>query len=228
MDPKLFGSAQAAVASAEQWKGVIQSPHFPIKAKRVIHLCMAGGPSHLETFDWKPELKALDGKPFPESFTKGQQLAQLQNTELKARGAFTEFKKCGKAGIEISNQFPHIQSVADDLCVIRSMQTEQINHDPAHAFMNTGSIIKGRPSMGSWLLYGLGADTDDLPGFIVFTSQGKSACNRSRRGNGRAASCRANFRASNFNPRATRCITSATQRASARARNGRSSRKSTG
>ena len=135
---------------------------------------MAGGPSHLETFDWKPELKRLDGKPFPESFTKGQQLAQLQNTELKARGAFTEFKKCGKAGIEISNQFPHIQTVADDLCVIRSMQTEQINHDPAHAFMNTGSIIKGRPSMGSWLLYGLGAETDSLPGFIVFTSQGKS------------------------------------------------------
>jgi hypothetical protein len=174
MDPKLFGSARAAAPAAGPSKGVIQTPHFPIKARRVIHLCMAGGPSHLETFDWKPELKALDGKPFPDSFTKGQQLAQLQNTELKARGAFTEFKKCGRAGLEISNIFPHLQTVADDLCVIRSMQTEQINHDPAHAFMNTGSIIKGRPSMGSWLLYGLGADTDDLPGFIVFTSQGKS------------------------------------------------------
>ena len=175
VDPKLFGSARAAAPAAnERWKGVLNPPHFPIKAKRVIHLCMAGGPSHLETFDWKPELKRLDGKPFPDSFTKGQQLAQLQNTELKARGAFTEFTKCGKSGIEISNQFPHIQTVADDLCVVRSMQTEQINHDPAHAFMNTGSIIKGRPSMGSWLLYGLGAETDSLPGFIVFTSQGKS------------------------------------------------------
>jgi hypothetical protein len=174
VDPKLFGSARAAGTAPERWKGVLNPPHFPIKAKRVIHLCMAGGPSHLETFDWKPALKALDGKPFPESFTKGQQLAQLQNTELKARGAFTEFKQCGQAGIYISNQFPHLQTIADDLCVIRSMQTEQINHDPAHAFMNTGSIIKGRPSMGSWLLYGLGADTDDLPGFIVFTSQGKS------------------------------------------------------
>ena len=173
-DSKLFGSARAATADPGKSKGVLNPPHFPIKAKRVIHLCMAGGPSHLETFDWKPELKRLDGKPFPESFTKGQQLAQLQNTELKARGAFTEFKKCGRSGIEISNIFPHIQTVADDLCVVRSMQTEQINHDPAHAFMNTGSIIKGRPSMGSWLLYGLGADTDDLPGFIVFTSQGKS------------------------------------------------------
>src|SRR6185503_16011078 len=142
---QLMGGAQA-----------VAFPHYKGRIRRVIHLCMAGGPSQFESFDWKPELKRLHDKPFPESFTKGQQLAQLQNTVLKARGPFTEFKKCGKAGIEISNQFPHIQSVADDLCVIRSMQTEQINHDPAHAFMNTGSIIKGRPSMGSWLLYEIG------------------------------------------------------------------------
>src|SRR5688572_6078642 len=102
--------ARAAEALTGKSHGLISPLHFPQKAKRVIHLCMAGGPSHLETFDWKPELKALDGKPFPDSFTKGQQLAQLQNTKLKARGAFAEFKKCGKAGIEISNLFPHIQS----------------------------------------------------------------------------------------------------------------------
>ena len=155
------------------WSGALKQAHFPVKAKRVIFLCMAGGPSQFETFDWKPQLKALDGQPFPESFTKGQQLAQLQNTVLKARGSFTEFHKHGKAGIEVSDLFPHIASVADELCVIRSMQTEQINHDTAHAFMNTGSIIKGRPSMGSWLLYGLGAETQDLPGFIVLNSQGK-------------------------------------------------------
>ncbi len=154
--------------------GIISPLHFPQKVKRVIHLCMAGGPSHLETFDWKPELKKLDGKAFPESFTKGQQLAQLQNTELKARGAFVEFKKHGQSGQEISSLFPHIATLADDICIIRSMHTEQINHDPAHAFMNTGSIIKGRPSMGSWLLYGLGAETENLPGYIVLTSQGKS------------------------------------------------------
>jgi hypothetical protein len=144
-----------------------------VKAKRVIFLCMAGGPSQFETFDWKPKLKELHGQPFPESFTKGQQLAQLQNTELKARGAFTNFARHGQAGTEISELFPHLATVADDLCVIRSMQTEQINHDTAHAFMNTGSIIKGRPSMGSWLLYGLGAETQNLPGFVVLTSQGK-------------------------------------------------------
>jgi hypothetical protein len=173
LDPSLLAAAPAAPAADGRWRGVIARPHFPVKAKRIIHLCMAGGPSHLETFDWKPELKKLDGKPFPESFTKGQQLAQLQGAELKARGAFTEFKPHGKGGIEVSGLFPHLAGVAADLCVIRSMQTEQINHDTAHAFMNTGSIIKGRPSMGSWLLYGLGAETDDLPGFVVLTSAGK-------------------------------------------------------
>jgi Protein of unknown function (DUF1501) len=168
----LLGPTMARAAGKSG--GIISPLHFPQKVKRVIHLCMAGGPSHLETFDWKPELKKLDGKAFPESFTKGQQLAQLQNTELKARGAFCEFKKHGQSGQEISSLFPHIASLADDICIIRSMHTEQINHDPAHAFMNTGSIIKGRPSMGSWLLYGLGAETDNLPGYIVLTSQGKS------------------------------------------------------
>jgi hypothetical protein len=172
LDRALLAPARAAVPIAG-WNGVLNEPNFPIRARRVIHLCMAGGPSHLETFDWKPKLKELDGKPFPDSFTKGQQLAQLQNKELKARGAFCHFTKCGQAGLEISDLFPHLQRLADDLCIVRSMQTEQINHDPAHAFMNTGSIIKGRPSMGSWLLYGLGAETEDLPGFIVLTSAGK-------------------------------------------------------
>ena len=173
LDPEILRGADAA-RSTSRWSGVVNPPHFPPKAKRIIHLCMAGGPSHLESFDYKPELKRLDGQPFPESFTKGQQLAQLQNTELKARGPFCQFKKCGQSGLEISELFPQIGGIADDICVIRSMHTEQINHDPAHAFMNTGSIIKGRPSMGSWLLYGLGAESDDLPGFVVLTSAGKS------------------------------------------------------
>lgn len=175
-----YGLGGAALASlmneanaAERWTGVLKKPHVPIKARRVIHLCMAGGPSHLETFDWKPKLKELDGKAFPESFTKGQQLAQLQGAELKARGAICGFNKCGQSGIEISDLFPHLGSVADELCVVKSMQTEQINHDTAHAFMNSGSIIKGRPSMGSWLLYGLGSETEELPGFVVLNSAGK-------------------------------------------------------
>jgi hypothetical protein len=167
----LLGRSRALAAGGRE--GVLGGAHHPVRARRIIHLCMAGGPSHLETLDHKPMLKAIDGQPFPESFTRGQQLAQLQNTELKARGSFCDFRRCGQSGQEISELFPHLQSVADDLCIVRSMQTEQINHDPAHAFMNSGSIIKGRPSMGSWLLYGLGAESDDLPGFVVFTSAGK-------------------------------------------------------
>jgi len=170
LNPQLLASP----APAGKWRGVVNPSHFPIKAKRVIHLCMAGGPSHLETFDYKPKLKELDGQPFPESFTKGQQLAQLQNTVLKARGPFCEFKKWGKSGQEISTLFPNIGGIADDLCIVRSLHTEQINHDPAHAFMNSGSSLKGRPSMGSWLLYGLGAEAENLPGFVVLNSAGRT------------------------------------------------------
>ena len=166
-------TAASTLPKPDHWHGALKAPHLPVKAKRVIFLCMAGGPSQFETFDWKPKLKELHEQPFPESFTKGQQLAQLQGQVLKARGSFTNFQKHGQSGIEISDLFPHIAKQADNLCVIRSMQTEQINHDTAHAFMNTGSIIKGRPSMGSWLLYGLGSETQNLPGFIVLTSSGK-------------------------------------------------------
>lgn len=142
------------------------------RARRVIHLCMAGGPSHLESFDPKPELDRQHGNPMPESLTAGQPVAQLQGQALKAFRSQTTFKKCGHSGIEISDFFPHIQTLADDICVIRSMITEQINHDPAHTFFNTGTIRPNHPSIGSWLLYGLGSVNHNLPGFIVLTSEG--------------------------------------------------------
>ncbi len=164
--------APSAPAAGGRWMGAARPTNFPIRAKRVIHLCMAGGPSQFESLDNKPQLAAMHGKPFPESFTRGQQLAQLQGTPLIARGSFTRFNRYGSSGQEISDLFPHISKIADDICIIRSMTTEQINHDPAQAFMNSGSIRKGYPSMGSWLLYGLGADTESLPGFVVFVSQG--------------------------------------------------------
>lgn len=150
--------------------GVLRELHHPARVRRIIHLCMAGGPSQFESFDHKPELERLDGKDFPESFTAGQQLAQLQNSRLVARGSFVGFDRHGQSGQQISKLFPQIATIADEICIVRSMHTEQINHDPAHAFMNSGSIIKGRPSMGSWLLYGLGSETEELPGFIVLTS----------------------------------------------------------
>ena len=166
--------AAGADRTSGKISGAVNPLHVPARARRVIHLCMAGGPSQHESLDYKPELKRLDGQPFPDSFTKGQQLAQLQGAVLKARGPFCEFHKHGKSGQEISDLFPNIAGIADDIAIVRSMQTEQINHDPAHAFMNSGSILKGRPSMGSWLLYGLGAETADLPGFIVLMSRGRT------------------------------------------------------
>ena len=139
----------------------------------MIYLYQAGGPSHLETFDYKPKLAEMDSKPMPESFTKGQQIAQLQGRPLVCFGPQHQFKKFGQSGQEICNLFQNIGSVADEVCIVRSMWTEQINHDPAHTLMNTGAIIAGRPSMGSWILYGLGAETDNLPGYVVLMSAGK-------------------------------------------------------
>ena len=143
------------------------------RAKRVIHLCMAGGMSHLESFDPKPELAALHGKAMPPSFTKGQPIAQLQGKKLTCLAPQFGFGKHGESGQEISDAFPYLARIADELCILRAMQTEQINHDPAHTFMNTGTSIPGRPSMGSWLLYGLGCETKDLPGYVVLTSVGR-------------------------------------------------------
>jgi hypothetical protein len=154
-------------------RGVLGTLPFPQKAKRVIWLTMAGGPSQLELFDHKPKLAAMDGKPMPESFTKGQQLAQLQGQKLVCKGPMFRFQKYGECQMELSELLPHIGSVADDICLVRSMTTDAINHDPAHMFMNTGSQIAGRPSMGSWITYGLGSEAEDLPGFVVMMSTGK-------------------------------------------------------
>ena len=142
------------------------------KAKRVIFLCMAGGPSHLETLDYKPTLAKMHGQPMPESITKGQPIAQLQGKALKCLGPQWDFIKQGKSGQEISSQLPFIGKMADDIAIVRSMTTKLINHDPAHTFMNSGTQISGRPCMGSWIQYGLGSETKDLPGFVVLTSVG--------------------------------------------------------
>ena len=158
--------------------GALSRLPLPQKAKRVIWLSMAGGPSHLETFDPKPKLAEMHGQPMPESFTKGQQLAQLQGQKLTCFGPQHKFAKFGRNQTEICELFPQIGSVIDDVCLIRSMTTDAINHDPAHMFMNTGSQIAGRPSMGSWVTYGLGVESEDLPGFVVLTSLGKGGQNQ--------------------------------------------------
>lgn len=162
------------LATSLQGNGIGTGIRLPSRCKRVIHLCMAGGPSHLETLDYKPKLAEMDGKPMPKSVTEGQQIAQLQGQrdKLKILGPQHGFKKCGDSGNEIGNVLPYIQGIADDICILRSMHTDQINHDPAHTLFNTGTSIPGRPSMGSWLLYGLGSEADNLPGYVVLTSVG--------------------------------------------------------
>lgn len=160
--------------SAAVPQGVISPTHFTPKAKRVIWLYMAGGMSHLDTFDHKPKLEEMHGKPMPESVTAGQQIAQLQGQKLNCFAPQHSFKQWGQSGQSLSTIWPELgANCADDLCMVRSMFTEAINHDPAHTFMNTGSMITGRPAMGSWLLYGLGSETNNLPGFVVMVSTGK-------------------------------------------------------
>ncbi|HLK60690.1 MAG TPA: DUF1501 domain-containing protein [Chthonomonadaceae bacterium] len=153
--------------------GIIPQFHYPPRIKRIIQLYMAGGPSHLETFDYKPKLAEMHGQPMPESLTKGQPIAQLQNSALRCFAPQHAFKRFGQSGQEISEIFPLLGQMADDLCIVRSMHTEAINHDPAHTYMNTGTLISGRPSMGSWILYGLGTESQDLPGFVVLVSTGR-------------------------------------------------------
>lgn len=145
---------------------------YPRRAKRVIWLTMAGGPSHLELFDYKPKLAEMNGQSMPESLTQGQQLAQLQGQPLYCLGPLFPFAKYGENGTEISTLLPHIGGMIDDICLVRSMTTDAINHDPAHMFMNTGSQIAGRPSMGAWIQYGLGSEANNLPGFVVLVSTG--------------------------------------------------------
>ena len=152
--------------------GIPGVPHFPAKAKRVIFLYMSGGPSHLETFDYKPKLAEMDRRPMPESFTRGQPIAQLQGQELTCMRPLYRFARHGKSGQEISEMLPNISRIADDICIIKSLHTDQINHDPAHMVMNTGTGLPGRPSLGSWVTWGLGSECDNLPGFVVLTSFG--------------------------------------------------------
>jgi hypothetical protein len=172
----LFAAGTASPESIDRGKanaaGVSGFPQFAPKVRRVIYLYMSGGPSQFETFDYKPKLAEMDGKPMPESITRGQPIAQLQGQPLKCLGPQIAFQKHGESGQEISDFLPWTAKLADDIAIVRSMTTDQINHDPAHTVMNTGTSISGRPSMGSWVQYGLGSESQNLPGFVVLTSEG--------------------------------------------------------
>ena len=174
---KSLGTAPAFGADADPKsasRGILQPLHHAPKAKRIIWLYMAGGMTHLETFDHKPKLAQMHVQAMPESITKGQQIAQLQGQKLQCFAPQHPFKPWGQSGQVISEIWPQLASrCADDMCIVRSLHTDAINHDPAHTFMNTGTMISGRPAMGSWLLYGLGNESENLPGFVVMVSTGK-------------------------------------------------------
>lgn len=155
--------------------GLAGFPNFAPKAKRVIYLFQSGAPSQIDLFDHKPLLKEKNGEQLAESVRGGQRLTGMtaQQSSIPLAGSHFSFKQYGKSGIELSELLPHTASVADELCVIRSMYTEAINHDPAITFFQTGSQIAGRPSMGSWVHYGLGSMNENLPAFVVLVTKGK-------------------------------------------------------
>ena len=148
-----------------------QPAHFAPKARRVIYLFMAGAPSQLDLFDYKPELARLEGKPIPPSVIKGQRYAFIQ-PDAAVLGPRFRFAKHGQSAAEVSEMLPNLAKVVDDIAFVRSVHTDLFNHSPAQLFVNTGSGVPGRPSIGSWLSYGLGSEANDLPSFVVLKSGG--------------------------------------------------------
>ena len=169
---KMLGSEARAAAQS----GVLDALHHAPKAKRVIYLFQAGGPSHLETFDFKPVLRAGHGKALPKEVIGNQRLSTMSGNQslLPMAGSFANFTKSGRCGMEICDTLPYTQKIADDICLIRTMHTEAINHDPAITFFCSGNQVPGRPSMGAWASYGLGTLNDNLPAFIVLVSKNAS------------------------------------------------------
>lgn len=183
------GLANSGLSSLNKpGEGVLGSPHFAPRAKRVIYLFQSGGPSQLELFDYKPELARWHGQEIPDSVRGTQRnsgMVASQSTFPLVKSIYN-FKQYGEAGAWISDLLPYTSQVVDDLCIVKSMYTEAINHEPAVAFMQTGSQQSGRPSIGSWLSYGLGNDNENLPAFVVLLSKGQGAqpLNSSAWGNG--------------------------------------------
>ncbi|MGE3806504.1 MAG: DUF1501 domain-containing protein, partial [Gemmataceae bacterium] len=165
----LLGAKPASAAPTQADPLAPRRPHHTPKAKNVIYLFMAGGPSHLELFDNKPELSRWDGKLPPADLLKDYRTAFI-NPNSKLLGPKFKFGRYGQSGAELSELLPHLATVADDLCIVKSMVTDAFNHAPAQIFMNTGAQQFGRPGIGAWALYGLGSESRDLPGFVVFST----------------------------------------------------------
>ncbi len=165
-------AAEPGVA-ANPFKGILDAPHFAPRAKRIIYLFMSGGPSQHDLFDYKPLLNEMNGKDLPGSVRMGQRLTGMSANQatLPLAGSIFKFARHGKSGAWVSDLMPWTAKIADELCFVKSLHTEAINHDPAITFFQTGSQLAGRPSMGSWLSYGLGSANENLPAFVVLISK---------------------------------------------------------
>ena len=167
--PEIFA---ALGQSGEGRPGLSGLPHFSPRAKRVIYLCQSGAPSQMDLFDYKPYLSEVSGQELPDSVRGGQRLTGMTATQssLPVVSSIFKFARQGQSGAWMSELLPHTAEIVDDLSFIKSMHTEAINHDPAITFLQTGSQLAGRPSMGAWLSYGLGSSNQDLPAFVVMIS----------------------------------------------------------
>src|SRR6185295_16991766 len=165
--------AAAASTAVNPFKGILDQPHFAPKAKRIIYLFMSGGPSQHDLFDHKPLLNQRNGEDLPASVRMGQRLTGMSGNQstLPLAGSIFKFAKHGKCGAPVSELMPYTAKMVDELCFIKSLHTEAINHDPAITFFQTGHQLAGRPSMGSWLSYGLGSSNQNLPAFVVLISK---------------------------------------------------------
>ena len=163
------GAARSASADARPNPLAVKPPHFAPKAKAVIHLFMAGAPSQLDLFDYKPKLAEYEGKPIPPEVIGGQRYAFIRS-DAAVLGPRFKFAKHGQCGAELSEMLPHLGKVVDEIAIVKSVRTDQFNHAPAQIFFNTGFSQPGRPSLGSWVLYGLGAETSELPAFVVMST----------------------------------------------------------
>src|SRR5688572_26965785 len=174
INPKLFAAAISGAATKPA--GNFKAPHFAPKARRVIYLFQSGGPSHLELFDYKPLLQKMNGEEMPESVRGMQRLTGMTSQQggLPLAGSHFGFTQRGDNGLWVSDLMPHTADIVDELCFVRSMYTEAINHDPAITFFQTGSQLPGRPSIGSWLSYGLGSENQNMPAFCVLLSRGRN------------------------------------------------------
>ena len=170
----LLGKEQAKASDTRL--GLVDLPHHQPKAKNVIYLLMNGGPPHIDTFDYKPVLEKYRGKEIPESVHRNQRVSTMTQGAAKlVLPPFTGFKQYGESGAWVCDFLPHTAGIVDDLCFVKSMHTTSVNHAPAITFFLTGSEMPGRPSMGAWATYGLGSESQDLPGFVVMTSRDKEA-----------------------------------------------------